>query len=120
MQALAISPNRRYLAMSEKGSDKATITIYDLASMPFKKRKVLSAPDFTAHEFVSIAFSPDSKYLVALSGSPEWQIIFWMWEKQKVMASVRADSQNSPIYQVSSPHPSYLIAPISMSISPAA
>lgn len=100
MQALAISPNRRYLAMSEKGPDKATITIYDLASMPFKKRKVLSAPDIMCQEFVSIAFSPDSKYLVALSGSPEWQIVFWMWEKQKVMASVRADSQNSPIYQV--------------------
>ncbi|KAG9471587.1 hypothetical protein GDO78_014121 [Eleutherodactylus coqui] len=105
MQALAISPNHRYLAMSEKGSDKATITIYDLASMPFKKRKVLSASDFTAHEFVSIAFSPDSKYLVALSGSPDWQIIFWMWEKQKVMASVRVDSQYGAIYQVSfNPH----------------
>ncbi|XP_073400639.1 cilia- and flagella-associated protein 57 isoform X1 [Dendrobates tinctorius] len=105
MQALAISPNRRYLAMSEKTPDKATITIYDLASMPFKKRKVLSATDFTAHEFVNLAFSPDSKYLVALSGSPEWQIILWMWEKQKVMATVRADNQNSPIYQVSfNPH----------------
>ncbi|XP_069837406.1 cilia- and flagella-associated protein 57 isoform X1 [Dendropsophus ebraccatus] len=105
MQALAISPNRRYLAMAEKGSDKATITIYDLASMPFKKRKVLSSSEFTVHEFVSVAFSPDSKYLVALSGSPEWQIIFWMWEKQKVMATIRADSHNSPIYQVSfNPH----------------
>ncbi|XP_072275438.1 cilia- and flagella-associated protein 57 [Pyxicephalus adspersus] len=105
MQALAISPNRRYLAMSEKGPDKATITIYDLASMPFKKRKVLSAPDLMSQEFVSIAFSPDSKYLVAQSGSPEWQIVFWMWEKQKVMATVRADSQNNPIYQVSfNPH----------------
>ncbi|KAM5149014.1 cilia- and flagella-associated protein 57 [Mantella aurantiaca] len=105
MQALAISPNRRYLAMSEKVPDKATITIYDLASTPFKKRKVLSAPDILSQEFVSIAFSPDSKYLVAQAGSPEWQIIFWMWEKQKVMATVRADSQYNHIYQVSfSPH----------------
>ncbi|KAE8609814.1 hypothetical protein XENTR_v10011917 [Xenopus tropicalis] len=101
MQALAISPNRRYLAMSEKGLEKATVTIYDLASVPFKKRKVLSAPDLTAHEFVSIAFSPDSKYLVAQSGFPEWQIIFWMWEKQKVMATVKPDSHSNPIYQVS-------------------
>ncbi|XP_018422114.1 PREDICTED: cilia- and flagella-associated protein 57 isoform X1 [Nanorana parkeri] len=101
MQALAISPNHRYLAMSEKSSDKATITIYDLASVPFKKRKVLSAPDFLSQAFVSLSFSPDSKYLVAQSGAPEWQIIFWMWEKQKVMATVKADSQNNPIYQVS-------------------
>ncbi|OCT84882.1 cilia- and flagella-associated protein 57 [Xenopus laevis] len=101
MQALAISPNRRYLAMSEKGLEKATITIYDLASMPFKKRKVLNATDLTAHEFVSIAFSPDSKYIVALSGFPEWQIMFWMWEKQKVMATVKPDSHSNPMYQVS-------------------
>ncbi|XP_068095524.1 cilia- and flagella-associated protein 57 [Hyperolius riggenbachi] len=101
MQALAINPNRRYLAMSEKCPDKPTITIYDLASMPFKKRKVLTAPELLSQEFVSVAFSPDSKYLVAQSGAPEWQIIFWMWEKQKVMATVRADSQNNPIYQVS-------------------
>ncbi|KAM9326708.1 cilia- and flagella-associated protein 57 [Gastrophryne carolinensis] len=101
MQALAISPNRRYLAVSEKGPEKATITICDLASMPFKKRKVLSAADIFSHELISIAFSPDSKYLVALTGAPDWQIIFWMWEKQKVMATVRADSQNNPVYQVS-------------------
>ncbi|XP_063283718.1 cilia- and flagella-associated protein 57-like [Pelobates fuscus] len=101
MQALAISPNRHYLAMSEEVQEKATITIYELASVPFKKHKVLSTPDFTAHEFVSIAFSPDSKYLVAQLGSPEWKIIFWMWEKQKVMATVKTDSQKNPIYQVS-------------------
>ncbi|XP_075472167.1 cilia- and flagella-associated protein 57 isoform X2 [Ascaphus truei] len=101
MQALAISPNRRYLAISEKGLEKATITVYDLAAGPFKKRKVLSAPDCAAREFVSVAFSPDSKYLVAQSGVPEWNIIFWMWEKQKIMATVKTDSQSNPIYQVS-------------------
>ncbi|KAG8437072.1 hypothetical protein GDO86_007955 [Hymenochirus boettgeri] len=101
MKALAISPNRRYLAMSEKSQEKATVTIYELSSVPFKKRKVLSAADFSSQEFVSIAFSPDSKYLVAQTGLPEGQIIFWMWEKQKVMATVKTDSHNNPIYQVS-------------------
>uniref|UniRef100_A0A8C5QD76 Cilia and flagella associated protein 57 n=1 Tax=Leptobrachium leishanense TaxID=445787 RepID=A0A8C5QD76_9ANUR len=101
MQALAISPNHRYLAVSEKALEKATITIYELAAVPFKKRKVLSAPNLAAHEFVSVAFSPDSKYLVAQTGAPDWTIIFWMWEKQKVMATTRVDAQNHPIYQVS-------------------
>ncbi|KAM4721643.1 cilia- and flagella-associated protein 57 [Rhinophrynus dorsalis] len=101
MQSLAISPNHRYLAMSEKGLEKATITIYELACVPFKKRKVLSAPDFTVHEFVSIAFSPDSKYLVAQSRYPECHVIFWMWEKQKVMATVKIDIQSNPFCQVS-------------------
>ncbi|XP_072505212.1 cilia- and flagella-associated protein 57 isoform X6 [Notamacropus eugenii] len=101
MLALAISPNRRYLAISETVQDKATITIYELSSVPCRKRKVLSNFDFTVQKFVSMAFSPDSKYLVAQTGPPESNLIYWMWEKQKVMAIIRTDTQNNPIYQVS-------------------
>nr|XP_033772064.1 cilia- and flagella-associated protein 57 isoform X1 [Geotrypetes seraphini]XP_033772065.1 cilia- and flagella-associated protein 57 isoform X1 [Geotrypetes seraphini] len=101
MQALAISPNRRYFAVSEKGLEKATITIYELASVPCKKRKVLSVADNPFQEFVSMAFSPDSKYLVAQTGAPEWMLIYWMWEKQKVMATVKTDIQGNPVFQVS-------------------
>ncbi|XP_027693938.1 cilia- and flagella-associated protein 57 isoform X3 [Vombatus ursinus] len=101
MLALAISPNRHYLAISETVQDKATITIYELSSVPCRKRKVLSNFDFTVQKFISLAFSPDSKYLVAQTGPPESNLIYWMWEKQKVMAIIRTDSQNNPIYQVS-------------------
>ena len=38
ISALAITPNRKYLAVGEQG-DKASVTIYDLASL--KRRKVL-------------------------------------------------------------------------------
>ncbi|XP_038622165.1 cilia- and flagella-associated protein 57 [Tachyglossus aculeatus] len=101
MLALAISPNRRYLAISETVQEKATITIYELSSVPCRKRKVLSNFDFAVQRFVSLAFSPDSKYLVAQTDPPESNLIYWMWEKQKVMATVRTDTQNNPIYQVS-------------------
>lgn len=36
---LAVSPNRRWLAVAERTADKGTVTIYDLAIL--KKRKVL-------------------------------------------------------------------------------
>uniref|UniRef100_A0A8D0L5H4 Cilia- and flagella-associated protein 57 n=1 Tax=Sphenodon punctatus TaxID=8508 RepID=A0A8D0L5H4_SPHPU len=101
MLALAISPNRRYLAISELVQEKPAITIYELSSVPCKKRKVLSAFDFPVQEFVSLAFSPDSKYLVAQTGPTESNLVYWMWEKQRMMAIVKADTQNSPIYQVS-------------------
>ncbi|XP_029474302.1 cilia- and flagella-associated protein 57 isoform X2 [Rhinatrema bivittatum] len=100
MQALAISLNRRYLAISEKGLEKATVTIYELTTMPCKKRKVLSISDVSAQEFVSMAFSPDSKYLVAQTGAPDWILIYWMWEKQKIMATIKTDLQNNPVYQI--------------------
>ncbi|XP_043347269.1 cilia- and flagella-associated protein 57 isoform X2 [Dermochelys coriacea] len=101
MLALAMSPSRRYLAISETVQEKPTITIYELSSVPCKKRKVLSVFDFPVQEFVSLAFSPDSKYLVAQTGPPESNLAYWMWEKQRTMAIAKADIQNNPVYQVS-------------------
>ncbi|XP_066480345.1 cilia- and flagella-associated protein 57 isoform X2 [Tiliqua scincoides] len=101
MLALAISPNRRYLAISETMLDKPTITIYELSSVPCKKRKILNTFDFPVQEFVSLGFSPDSKYLVAQTGPPESNLAYWMWEKQRTMAIIKVDVQNSPLYQVS-------------------
>ena len=98
MAALAVSPNRRYVAIAEKG-EKPAITVYDLHSL--RKRKVLTAADMQSSEFVSICFSPDSKYLVAQGGRPDWIIFYWTWEKAKILASTKTtNQQNSAIYQV--------------------
>ncbi|XP_029362494.1 cilia- and flagella-associated protein 57 isoform X2 [Echeneis naucrates] len=104
MTALAISGNLRYLAVSECG-DKATITVFDLQHEQGRKRKVLTAGDIPAQEFVCLAFSPDSKYLIGQTGGPEWMLILWLWEKQKVLASVKTSNSNNPVTQVSfNPH----------------
>ena len=98
--AMAITPNRRYIAIAEKGDKSATITIYDVHTL--KRKKVLSAADLGISEFVSLAFSPDSKYLASQGGKPEWTLMYWMWEKSKVMASVKASNpqSNAPVTQV--------------------
>ena len=98
MTAMAISSNRRYVALAEKG-EKASIAIYDLHSL--RKRKPLSSVEMQSQEYVSLAFSPDSKYLIAQGGRPDWTLLYWAWEKGKVMASVKSSNQqNSPLYQV--------------------
>ncbi|XP_058408125.1 cilia- and flagella-associated protein 57 isoform X2 [Diceros bicornis minor] len=101
MLALSISPNRRYLAVSETVQEKPVITIYELSSIPCRKRKILNNFDFPVQKFVSMAFSPDSKYLLTQTSPPESNLVYWLWEKQKVMAIMRTDSQNSSVYQVS-------------------
>uniref|UniRef100_A0A0B7A6G0 Cilia- and flagella-associated protein 57 n=1 Tax=Arion vulgaris TaxID=1028688 RepID=A0A0B7A6G0_9EUPU len=101
MTALAVSPNRRYMAIAEK-ADKPTVTIYDLHSL--RKKKVLSSNDIQSGEYISLAFSPDSKYLVTQGGKPDWTLLYWTWEKSKVMALVKASNPqypNSEVYQVS-------------------
>ncbi|XP_075995968.1 cilia- and flagella-associated protein 57 [Genypterus blacodes] len=104
MDALAISANRRYLAVSERG-EKATVTVYDLQHEQGRKRKVLSTGNLPAQEFVCMAFSPDSKYLIGQAGGPDWTLIFWLWEKQKILATVKTSSSTNPVSQVSfNPH----------------
>ena len=100
MTAMAVSPNRRYVAIAEKG-EKATVTIYDMHSL--RKRKILSSTEVQSNQFVSLAFSPDSKYLVGQGGAPDWTLLYWTWEKSKVMAVTKTTNpqNNPPIYQVS-------------------
>ncbi|XP_032349913.1 cilia- and flagella-associated protein 57 isoform X3 [Camelus ferus] len=101
MLALAISPNRRYLAVSETVQEKPVITIYELSSIPCRKRKILNNFDFPVQRFICMAFSPDSKYLLTQTSPPESNLVYWLWEKQKVMAIFRTDTQNNAVYQVS-------------------
>ena len=100
MGALAISANRRYLAASECG-ETATITVFDLQHEQGRRRKVLSVGDTPVEEFLCMAFSPDSKYLISQTGAPEWILIFWLWEKNKVLATVKTTTSTNPITQVS-------------------
>ena len=99
MTAIAVSPNRRYVAIAEKG-EKAIITIFDLHSL--RRKKVLSSSEVESKEYVSLAFSPDSKYLIAQGGKPDWTLLYWTWEKAKIMATTRTSNPQGspPIYQV--------------------
>ncbi|KAM6927807.1 LOW QUALITY PROTEIN: cilia- and flagella-associated protein 57-like [Xenentodon cancila] len=104
MHALAISGNRRYLAVSECG-ETATVTVYNLQHLQGWRRKVLNTGDLHFKEFLCMAFSSDSKYLIVKTGEPEWTLIFWLWEKNKVMATVKTTTSQNPAAQVSfNPH----------------
>ena len=97
--ALAVSPNKRYAAVAEKRAERPSITIFDLSTL--RKRKVLVVPEASSREYVSIAFSPDSKYLISQLASPDWSLCYWQWEKAKTIASVKSNGGTSfPIRQV--------------------
>jgi len=99
MTAMAVTPNKRYVAVAEKG-EKATITIYDLQTL--RKKKVLTTTDVQSQQYVSLAFSPDSKYLVSQGARPDWTLLYWAWEKSKVLANIRTSTNvSNEVYQVS-------------------
>jgi WD40 repeat protein len=97
--ALALSSNKKILAVAER-SEKPQVIIYDVATI--RKRKVLQITETECKDFISIAFSNDSKYLITQSGAPDWTLYYWSWEKAKIMATIRTSNlQGSPISQIS-------------------
>lgn len=49
-----------------------------------------------------MAFSPDGRLLAAQGGAPEWNLVLWVWEKSKVVTSVKTtNAAGNPVYQVS-------------------
>jgi hypothetical protein len=64
------------------------MAIYSLET--FRLHKLLTLPEgvkIPPPGFTSVAVSHSSKYLAALCGPPEWTVIYWAWEKNKVMAT---------------------------------
>lgn len=86
--AMALAPNRRLLAVAESGkSPSVVIYLFDPVATPrIKRRSVLHLSDVGSHEYVSLAFSHDGRYLVGLGGFPEWKLVYWDVEKHKMLA----------------------------------
>jgi len=105
---LAVNPSKRYLAVAEKCSGGALVTVFDLVTT--KKRKTLQCSTYQecdAHEFVCVAFSSDNKFLltqtgVSPTGKHDWTLLYWLWDKARPMASIRvSNAQNAPIRECS-------------------
>lgn len=91
LRALAISPDCRYLAVSE--CDKwGSITIIDLADKKHSKKRVLKGSNYGVQEFVCMAFSADSEYLLGQAGGPSWTLYCWQWKTKELIASVRIET----------------------------
>ncbi|PKU46470.1 wd repeat-containing protein 65 [Limosa lapponica baueri] len=101
VQALAVSPNRRYLAVSETVADQPVLAVSELSEVPARRRRTLAAAELPAREVVSLAFSPDCRYLAAITLPPEGHLTYWLWEKQRLMAAVPVEALGSSVCQVS-------------------
>eukprot|EP00698_Gefionella_okellyi_P005561 TRINITY_DN15065_c0_g1_i1.p1 TRINITY_DN15065_c0_g1~~TRINITY_DN15065_c0_g1_i1.p1 ORF type:complete len:1237 (-),score=364.60 TRINITY_DN15065_c0_g1_i1:70-3780(-) len=84
----AVSPNLRYLAASERSGSTARITIFSLGAQ-YKKIRTLQYTDSPVKDFLDVCFSGDSKYMVAIGSAPDYPLIYWNWEKGKVLATVK-------------------------------
>ncbi|KAG5187053.1 WD40-repeat-containing domain protein, partial [Tribonema minus] len=81
--ALAISPNKRAVAVCERTDDAAAaqVSIYSVATA----KRVRTLTHALRGEFTSCAFNTSSKLLAAVGGEAEAQLVVWAWEKGKVV-----------------------------------
>lgn len=101
--ALTVSPSSRYVATAERSvqeqvglgagganaAGRGIVNVYDLHTL--KKRKVLSTPESSSREYVSMSFS-SNKLLLTQGGAPDWTLVVWQWEKAKPLASVKVSN----------------------------
>ncbi len=91
----------KYFAVAETG-DRAQIWVYDAASHKRKIKAPLVCTEMASREWVSLAFSPDGKQLLAQGGSPDWTLVNFQWEKGKPLQMAQVSNQTgASMYQCS-------------------
>jgi WD40 repeat protein len=97
ISSVALCPNKKYIALAEKG-DTAAIAVYNIRTL--RKFKNLHYDKWSTKEVVNMAFSADNQLLLTLGGAPDWTLVCWNWNKAKVLSYVQV-SENFPLYQTS-------------------
>lgn len=83
--AMAMSPNKKFLAVCEKHKNdfSAYITFYDMKNPLFTNVKshinVCDSTPTNQKQIISISFSNDSKYIACLLDTPDCKAIAWDW-----------------------------------------
>ncbi|KAL0221845.1 hypothetical protein RCL1_001699 [Eukaryota sp. TZLM3-RCL] len=98
LSCFTVSQNQRYIATAEFANDRSSISVWDVATL--KRKKTFSASEFTGTEITFLTFSPDTRALIVITGSPDHSVCYCIWEKGKVSASIKTLSSpnSSPSY----------------------
>lgn len=91
ISSLALSPNRKFLAVCEKFQERAVCYVYDVTTGK-RRRGQLTYGDCDAREYVCAAFSAENKFLITQGGPPDWTLILWSWDKAKAHGAVKVSN----------------------------
>ncbi|ETW10151.1 hypothetical protein H310_00521 [Aphanomyces invadans] len=105
--ALAITAKRSYVAVARSAHSslrrtESTISMYclktakeDTAGDPTRWSRLtpIRTLTYATHSFTSVAFSHDSKYIVAQSTTSEWVFALWDWTRARQVALTEAHSK---------------------------
>lgn len=87
---MAVSSNKKYLAVSQKIKHDSypLFALFNISNAVKKgeREKIFRYTDTKSEVFLEMAFSgSDARFIVALTGAPEYQLIFIDLARMKVM-----------------------------------
>ncbi|XP_052832048.1 cilia- and flagella-associated protein 57-like [Octopus bimaculoides] len=91
--AIAITTKRNYTAIALK-CDTPTVNIFELYTS--RKKKSLVYPELHSSKIISLCFSSDSRYLIALCDDLLGTLLYWAWEKSKLLISTNVTISDVP------------------------
>jgi WD40 repeat protein len=116
ISAMALTSSRtggartKLVAVAERASltSKPSVTVFEVNptndSAFYRKRgkAPIESKDVGSHEYVSICFSPDGKYLLTQGGAPDWTLVNWQWEKSRPLQAAKVSNKlGAAIHQTS-------------------
>ena len=97
--AFAVGNAKRVVAVAERG-DHPQIHVFDLRT--FRRKKALVASDtMISKEFVALSFSADDRFILSISGAPDWKLTLWSWSKGQIIAETSISLSGKELYQCS-------------------
>ena len=103
---VSVDKEKKWLAVCERctAGNKGKFTIYDLTYAKKKKSMPEHIQDMNAYdsrEFVASAFNhKDDRFIVTLTGEPDWQIFLWNWDREKLIAKTQIGCQGEIVNEI--------------------
>ncbi|CAH1154655.1 unnamed protein product [Phaedon cochleariae] len=93
---LAVSPDKKLIAVVETTDKYPIVTLW--CPLLFRKKKTLNLPvdkDIIANRYVTVEFTFDSKYIVCVTGEPDWSLYCFKCDKGRLESFARANNTNA-------------------------
>ncbi|KAJ8986164.1 hypothetical protein NQ317_005638 [Molorchus minor] len=92
---LAVSPNKKLIAVVESTDKLPIVTLW--CPVQFRKKRTILLPqdkEIYANRYVTLDFSFDSKYLMCVTGEPDWMMYCFRCDKGRLESSCKAINTN--------------------------
>lgn len=76
----------QYIAYAEQAVPFGAIIIYEISTL--RKKRTLVTNEINSATYTAVDFSDNGKYIVGVGGPPDYNLVYWLWEKTKLLGTL--------------------------------